>query len=241
MIYHKNDDVLGLVPILLSGRKLACPEGFLYHVLEVPGDGTLIVSRSECGGRLDIAQVPIDAVEPAYILKNGISYPRHMLPACIDALEECRRQRWLVHLHHGYQSERGRYAPKDREPKAVGLDWLEEWDCRGYVGNSLGPTKIPLLVPRQCDGGDGLGGGGIGKSIVRIRRLKPNGSTDSIVWSHPQYRVPPVSLRTIDESHDGARYRVAAIVNGDMDAKFEDWAECRAWCDKLDLAPRIET
>jgi hypothetical protein len=87
-------------------------------------NGTLVIVRNEIAGRRDFAIVSPEVVEPAYVVVDGTSYNSEMSIECINALELCRRNNWLVHLHHGY-------IKKESDKKPVGLDWLEEFDCRG--------------------------------------------------------------------------------------------------------------
>lgn len=239
MKYQAGDQVRGLVNIQLSDRKMACTPGYLFTVESVNLNGSLIVTRDECGGKIDRALVKPEDVEPAYVVVNGTYYSSRMSPDCIRVLELCREEGCLVHLHHGYTSQEFRHVPKEGLPKPVGLDWLEEFDCRGRIGRSMGPIKVPLLVPRKCDGGDGFGGGAICNAIVKIRKLNRNGETERVLYRHPQYRMPSVSLHPVDETHQKRHYAIEVKVDGDRQALFTDWKECRKWCQLFEIAPRF--
>jgi hypothetical protein len=34
---------------------------------------------------------------------------------------------------------------------ATGRDWLEEFECFGFIGRSMGPTKVPLILPSAVE------------------------------------------------------------------------------------------
>ena len=64
----------------------------------------------------------------------------------------------------------------------TGRDWEEIYDVSGYIGNSTGTIKIPLLVHNSRS----LGGGGLlDNAIVKIRSAnKRNGG---VIYQHPKY------------------------------------------------------
>lgn len=67
----------------------------------------------------------------------------------------------------------------------TGVDWDEEYDIKGYIGNSLGPTKIPILLYNKGS----FGGGAIMcNNIVRITEtVKPY----KVIYEHPEYHMKP--------------------------------------------------
>lgn len=70
----------------------------------------------------------------------------------------------------------------DRE---TGRSWMEEHDTVGMIGRSMGPMRVPILVP---PGGDG-GGAILMDCIVRI---DVGGETG---WAHPKFHVPAMEIR----------------------------------------------
>jgi hypothetical protein len=69
--------------------------------------------------------------------------------------------------------------------------------------------------------------------------LKRNGMTEKVLWQHPQYRMPPVSIHTVDETHGDKHYCLEAKVNQERHALFRSWEECRKWCNLFEIAPRV--
>ena len=87
-----------------------------------------------------------------YQIVNGTSYHVETPAAVVQVLERARQNRTRIHVSFG--------------DVATGLDWLEEWDINGYVGRSMGPVKVPLLVANRRSTG---GGAILDHCIVRIR------------------------------------------------------------------------
>lgn len=62
--------------------------------------------------------------------------------------------------------------------KETGIDWNESYDTFGFIGRSIGPIKIPLMIHSKRS----LGGSGIlDDNIVRITIDKKD------VYKHPHY------------------------------------------------------
>ena len=74
---------------------------------------------------------------------NGTSYRNETPDEVIRVLESARQNRTRLHISLG--------------ETASGRDWLEEFETHGYVGRSMGPVKVPLLVANTRS----LGGGAI--------------------------------------------------------------------------------
>ena len=86
-----------------------------------------------------------------YTIINGTSYDLRT-PNEVIRVWNCPTNRIRLHISLG--------------DTATGLDWLEENDVCGYVGRSMGPIKVPLLIANRRS----LGGGAIlDHCIVRIR------------------------------------------------------------------------
>jgi hypothetical protein len=117
-------------------------------------------------------------LESAVAQKNFLTplYEPGTLPEVQRILESCRASRTRVRIFYG--------SP------ATGRDALEEYDTTGYVGCSMGPIRIPLLVvPRKA-----YGGSLSSDRVLRIVAL-PKGT---VLYQHPQYQVPALQVVTPD-------------------------------------------
>ena len=97
----------------------------------------------------------------------------------------------------------------------TGRDWHEENDVAGYIGCSMGPLKVPLLI---CNSRSSGGGAILDHCIVRII----NNKTGQQYYKHPQYHHGNFIMRTItDESLLAEGYKVAVDVDGVNHANFK--------------------
>jgi hypothetical protein len=95
--------------------------------------------------------------------------------AVVRALEQARSTRRRIRIYLG-DSQTGR-------------DWLEEHDVSGYVGNSLGPLKVPLLVFNRRS----FGGGAILDHCV----IKIKWTTGGVLHQHAQYHTGTFTIGDI--------------------------------------------
>ena len=156
-----------------------------------------------------------------YKLINGTSFDERTPDEVIRVLESARQNRSRLHISLG--------------DTASGRDWLEEFETHGYVGRSLGPMKVPLLVANRRS----LGGGSILEHcIVRIRES----AGGRVLWQHPDYhhgrleirqKAEPVTLR------DGRTLTVDVLRDGENHASFESIEKARRWVHKLGVAAPI--
>ena len=97
---------------------------------------------------------------------NGTFYDERTPGEVIRVLESARQNRIRLHISLG-NTETGR-------------DWLEEFETHGYIGRSMGPVKVPLLIANRRS----LGGGAIlDHCVVRIRTA----AGGWVLWQHPAY------------------------------------------------------
>lgn len=93
----------------------------------------------------------------------------------------------------------------------TGRDWLEEFDMLGTIGRSLGPMRVPLLVPRNECGGPAL----LTKNIVRLMDVE----TGKELYRHPTYHQPELRLRDADEDLLEKGY----VVSVEARNKYDEW------------------
>lgn len=113
-----------------------------------------------------------------YVRHEGIYFHVDTPIEVIRHLLAAKRNKTKVHLHLG-----------DSE---TGKDWLEENDVEGYISNSMGPLKVPLLLERaRSDGGGAL----LDHCIVKIRTL---GAKGKVLWQHPKYHTGEITVHDVD-------------------------------------------
>ena len=120
----------------------------------------------------------------------------------------------------------------------TGRDWLEEFDVEGYVGNSMGPLKVPLLLHnRRSLGGSAL----LDHCIVRIVETR----TSRVLYSHPAFHTGTFTVREIgpdeqcgDKSLRNLGYTHAVLVNGQMHANFKKLAAAEKYVRKMSEGDR---
>lgn len=152
---------------------------------------------------------------------NGTSYHDETPDEVIRVLESARTNRTRLHISLGDTTS--------------GLDWLEEFESNGYVGRSMGPVKVPLLVANRRS----LGGGSIlTHCIVRIRES----AGGRILYQHPQYHFGSLEIRRKAEPvtlPDGRILTVDVRRDGELHAAFENVEKARRWVHKLGVSAPI--
>lgn len=154
-------------------------------------------------------------------LINGTSYHDETPDAVIRVLENARQNRTRLHVSLG-----------DRDS---GKDWLEEFETHGYVGRSMGPVKVPLLVANRRS----LGGGAIlTHCIVRIR----TSAGGRVLYQHPAYHHGQLEIRkkeTPVNLSDGRVLTVDVLRERELHASFETVEKARRWLGRLGLVAPI--
>jgi hypothetical protein len=142
---------------------------------------------------------------------EGTFYHEKTAPDVIKVLERARRGGARVRIWCGYTDA------AEGEP---GLAWMEEYDVCGTIGRSMGPIKIPLLIPNARS----LGGGGLlDHCIVAIK------SASGWLYRHPTFRVPKIELREERFEAGGKVYLAAATADGEECARFATMAKAERW------------
>lgn len=104
-------------------------------------------------------------------LESGTCYHADTPETVIGLLEALRRSQRIVRVFLG-----------DTE---TGRSWLEEQDCIGRIGLSLGPIKAPLLVEAGECGGPAL----LDHCILRIDSPRQG------LYRHPDFHVGTVDVK----------------------------------------------
>lgn len=151
---------------------------------------------------------------------NGTSYDARTPEEVIRVLEAARLNRTRLHISLGETT--------------TGKDWLEEFESHGYVGRSMGPVKVPLLIANRRS----LGGGAIlDHCVVRIRTA----AGGRVLYQHPAYHHGSLEIRRKVEpvESNGRLLTVDVFRDGEFHASFENMAQARRWIQRLGVTAPI--
>ena len=159
-----------------------------------------------------------------YKIVNGTSYDARNPDAVVAVLEHARQHRQRLHVSLG-----------ETEGPQAGRDWLEEFETQGYVGRSMGPVKVPLLVANRRSTG---GGAILDHCVVRIR----TSSGGRVLYQHPKYHHGQLEIRRKPEPLTLPDHRVLTVDvlrDGQLHASFENFEKARRWVHKLGVTAPI--
>lgn len=102
---------------------------------------------------------------------------------------------------------------------ATGQSWHDEHDVMGYVGRSLGPIRMPLILDTdRSSGGPAI----LTNCIIRIVR-----TTDHTeLYRHPTFNAGTWSVA----ESDMAGYAEMALVDGKLHARFKKRGQAAPYC-----------
>jgi hypothetical protein len=101
-----------------------------------------------------------------YKVVNGTSYHEDTPMAVIDALECARKNKTRIRIFLG--------------DVHTGRSWNEEHDVKGTIGRSMGPVKVPLMIPNVTSHG---GSAILDHCIVRIIETR----SKKVLYTHPKF------------------------------------------------------
>lgn len=144
---------------------------------------------------------------------NGTHYNSNTPEEVIRILERARRDNTRLFLRIG--------------DAKTGRDWLEEHEVEGRIGRSMGPVKVPLLIPNASSHG---GGAILDDCIVGIMTAKGK----QVLYKHPKYNRPKFEIT------DGPleTLPIEILANGEIHARFENRKKAERWMKRFAaLAP----
>ncbi len=153
-----------------------------------------------------------------YQVVNGTFYDLRTSVEVIEVLEKARLNRTRLHISLG--------------DTATGRDWLDEFQCFGFIGRSMGPTKVPLILPlRRSIGGSSI----LDHCIVRVR----HSAGGCVLYQHPAYHHGKIEVRQKERPivlADGRALLLDVLRDNQVQAAFESVAKAMRYVQKLGLA-----
>ncbi len=139
---------------------------------------------------------------------NGISYRYETDDKVIFALEHARQSNKRIRVYLGNTE--------------TGQSWHEVNDIMGYVGNSTGSIKIPLLIHNSNSTG---GGAILDNCIVKIVETK----TNKTLYEHNNFRIGKFDLYINNNELKEQGYLYGVSIDGRCYANFKDRNKALKW------------
>jgi hypothetical protein len=155
---------------------------------------------------------------------NGVYCNVETPDEVLRVLDTARRQRTRIRLHFGHT---------EPDHPECGRDWMEEIGVEGYVSNSVGPLKVPILIHNaRSDGGMAI----LVTCIVKITTAKGK----RVLYQHPKYSRPTITVREIEPGekvgHIDLRakgYTHTVCFDGQMTANFKSLTAAQRFVQKM--------
>jgi hypothetical protein len=126
-------------------------------------------------------------------------------PSVVAHLEYARLHNMRLRLFFGDQE--------------TGRCWLEENDVTGYIGRSMGPMRVPILLSSRSSSG---GGAILARCVIRL--IQTNGRRE--LWRHQNFHLPQLQPRA---EQDQPKYRYAVHSDGECIARFTTLQKRARW------------
>ncbi len=165
-----------------------------------------------------------------YTLRNGnaIEYRRYE-GVYYHATTPIEVVRVLAHARSRRQRIRIHLGVTDPSKQDVGRDWMEENDVEGYIGNSIGPLKVLLLIHNARSNG---GGAILDHCIVKITTT----GNRRTLYVHSKYSRPEISIRAINPSETDLLangYTHAVCYDDETAANFKSIKAAHRFAEKM--------
>lgn len=145
-------------------------------------------------------------VAEEYKVVNGTYYDPRTPEEVVRVLERARLNNTRIRIYLS-----------DTE---TGRSWLEEYDVEGYVGRSMGPVRIPILLHNSRSTG---GGGILTHCVVKIR------TSTSVLYQHPAFHTGKMEI----QPSDLPEYAEIVTVDGSIHARFRKAGQAARWIQKM--------
>lgn len=138
---------------------------------------------------------------------NGHSYDPETPDEIITILERVAKSHTTIRIWHGDQK--------------TGKATLDENDIEGRVGFSMGPIKVPLLVPNGDDGGPALSTGFIVKIVTHHTKK-------TVLYENELFHLPKLTIKPSECATD-KRLKWEVCADGEEVARFRRADRAEAW------------
>ena len=159
-----------------------------------------------------------------FVRRGGIYFHKDTPVKVAELLNRARREHAKVRLFFG--------------DTKTGRDWNEENDVTGFIGCSMGPLKVPLLVRAGSDGGPAL----LDHCIVKIVLCGGKGKRGFVLYQHRKYDHGVFTLRAIQPGEKIGNeelltqgYTHAVDIDGQNHANFKSITAAARWIAKMTL------